>query len=747
MDVLAPELEKAELERKEILKRYRALLRALGPRASQKKKLIREAFEVAIEAHQGTYRKSGEPYIFHPIAVAHIAAHELGLGPSSVACALMHDVVEDSDVTIDDIELRFGPKIARIINGLTKISAVHFEAGSSVQAENFRKMLLTISDDLRVILVKLCDRLHNMRTLESVPRSTQLKIASETLFLYAPLAHRLGLNAVKTELEDLSIKYTDSEKFDEIVQKLAASKSQRSRYVREFIEPLEEKLKQAGLDVFEIKGRPKSIFSILQKMKKQGIPFEQVYDLFAVRIILNSTPQREKEDCWRAFSVITDIYKTQGDRLRDWLTTPKANGYEALHTTVLGPKTKWVEVQIRSKRMDDIAERGLAAHWKYKSSSAAQHTPQDATFDNWLNRVKDMLENKDLSALEFLDDFKFSLLSEEIYVFTPKGEIRNLPLNSTALDFGFDIHSDVGAKCIGAKVNGKLVPISHVLKNGDVVEIITSQKQRVNEDWQDFVVTGKAKSKIRNWLREEKRKKADDGKDILQRKFRNAKVQFNEQMANRVMRYFGKGSLLDLYFEIATGIIAKDSIQLSRILAPREEGAQEEVKPRSGKGNEEGKAYLPGKNDQIIVGDDHELNYSLAKCCNPIPGDPIFGFVTIGEGVKIHRVNCPNAVSLMSNYGYRIIKAEWKHKFNFEKAFLAGLRITGIDDVGIVSRATDIISKELQVNMKSISFGSNAGTFEGTIILYIYDTNHLNNLISKLEKIGSHITVTRIEVG
>ncbi|MFY7847787.1 MAG: RelA/SpoT family protein [Bacteroidia bacterium] len=745
MDTLSPELEKARLERDEILKRYRALLRALGPLPREKKKLIREAFDVALEAHRGTYRKSGEPYIFHPLAVAHIAAHELGLGPSSVACALMHDVVEDSDVTLDDIELRFGPKIARIINGLTKISAVHFESGSSVQAENFRKMLLTISDDLRVILVKLCDRLHNMRTLESVPRSTQLKIASETLFLYAPLAHRLGLNAIKTELEDLSIKYTESERFDEIVQKLAANKAQRSRYIREFIEPLDEKLRAAGLKVHEIKGRPKSIFSILQKMKKQGIPFEQVYDLFAIRIIIDSEQQKEKEDCWRAFSIITDIYKTQGDRLRDWLTTPKANGYEALHTTVLGPKAKWVEVQIRSKRMEDIAERGLAAHWRYKATSSNQHTPQDATFDNWLNRVKDMLENRDLSALEFLDDFKFNLLSEEIYVFTPKGDIRNLPVNSTALDFGFEIHSDIGAKCIGAKVNSKLVPISHPLKNGDVVEIITSQKQRVNEGWLEFVITGKAKSKIRNWLKEEKRKSAEEGKDILARKFRNAKVQFNEQMANRVMRYFERNSLLDLYYDIAIGKIAREHIQISRILAPRDE------QPTGGEeiavsGSKPSRDYVPRKNEEIIVGDDHELNYTLSKCCNPIPGDPIFGFVTIGEGVKIHRVNCPNAVSLMSNYGYRIIKAEWKSKFNFDKAFLAGLRITGIDDVGIVSRTTDIISKELKVNMKSISFGSNAGTFEGTILLYTHDTTHLNDLISKLEKIGKHITVTRIEV-
>lgn len=745
MNVLAPEQEKAEQEKQEIIKRYRALLRAVGSVGNERRKLIRDAFEVALEAHRGTYRKSGEPYIFHPLAVAQIAAQELGLGPNSVACALMHDVVEDSDVTLEDIELRFGPKIARVINGLTKISAVHFEAGQSVQAENFRKMLLTISDDLRVILVKLCDRLHNMRTLGSMSHSSQLKISSETLFLYAPLAHRLGLYAIKTELEDLAIKYTESEKYEEIARKLAATKTQRNRYIREFIEPLREKLEAAGLDVYEIKGRPKSIHSILQKMKKQQIPFEQVYDLFAVRVIVKSEPRLEKEACWRAFSIITDIYKTQADRLRDWLTTPKANGYEALHTTVLGPKAKWVEVQIRSKRMDDIAERGLAAHWKYKSSSSAQSTPQDATFENWLARVKDMVENKELNALEFLDDFKFSLLSEEIYVFTPKGDIRNLPQKSTALDFAFDIHSDVGAKCIGAKVNGKLVPISHTLKNGDLVEIITSQKQRVHEDWLDFVISGRAKSKIRNSLKEEKRHKAEEGLEILLRKFRNAKVQFNDQMAQRVMRYFNELSLTDLYFHIATGKISKEQLELSRILAPREDKiSPEELRPASKE--EKSKPFVPRKNEEIIVGDDNELNYTLAKCCNPIPGDPIFGFVTIGEGVKIHRVNCPNAISLMSNYGYRIIKAEWKAKFNYEKAFQAGIRITGIDDVGVVSRITDMISKELKVNMKSISFGSHAGTFEGTIILYIYDTAHLNDLIHKLESTNKHMTVTRIDL-
>jgi GTP pyrophosphokinase len=745
MTVLSPEVQKAEQEKQEIVKRYRALLRSVGGVGNERRKLIRDAFEVALEAHRGTYRKSGEPYIFHPLAVAQIAAQELGLGPNSIACALMHDVVEDSDVTLEDIELQFGPKIARVINGLTKISAVHFEAGQSIQAENFRKMLLTISDDLRVILVKLCDRLHNMRTLASMSHSSQLKISSETLFLYAPLAHRLGLYAIKTELEDLSIKYTESEKYEEIARKLAATKTQRNRYIREFIEPLREKLEAAGLDICEIKGRPKSIYSILQKMKKQGIPFEQVYDQFAIRIIVNSDPQHEKEACWRAFSIITDIYKTQADRLRDWLTTPKANGYEALHTTVLGPKAKWVEVQIRSKRMDDIAERGLAAHWRYKASSSAQSTPQDATFDNWLARVKEMVENRELNALEFLDDFKFSLLSEEIYVFTPKGDIRNLANKSTALDFAFDIHSDIGAKCIGAKVNGKLVPISHTLKNGDLVEIITSQKQRVHEDWLDFVVTGKAKGKIRNSLREEKRQKAEEGLEMLQRKFRNAKVQFNDQMAQRVMRYFHQKSLTDLYFNIALGKISKDDLEVSKILAPREEkNTGEELIPVSKE--DSAIPYVPRKNEEIIVGDDHELNYTLAKCCNPIPGDPIFGFVTIGEGVKIHRINCPNSISLMSNYGYRIIKAEWKAKFNYEKAFLAGIRITGIDDVGVVSRITDLISKELQVNMKSITFGSQAGTFEGTIILYIYDTTHLNELIHKLESTNKHMTVTRIDL-
>lgn len=684
-------------------------------------------------------RKSGEPYIYHPIAVAKIAAQEIGLGTTSVVCALIHDVVEDSDYTVDDIRRKFGDRTAKIVDGLTKIKEV-FDHTDSMQAENFRKMLLTLSDDVRVILVKLCDRLHNMRTLDSMSRKNQLKIASETLFLYAPLAHRLGLYAVKSELEDLSIKYTQREAYKEISSKLNAKKAARDRYIRKFIEPLKKKLDEAGLK-FEIKGRPKSIYSILKKMNQQDIPFEQVFDLFAVRIILDSPPEKEKSDCWTAYSIVTDIYKPNPSRTRDWITTPKSNGYESLHTTVMGQDGKWVEVQIRTNRMDEIAEKGYAAHWKYKNTKEGIENENQNGVDGWLARIKDILENPSSNALEFLDDFKLQLIHEEIFVFTPNGDLKKLPKGATALDFAFEIHTQVGSKCIGAKVNNRLVPLSHPLGNGDQVEILTSEKQHPRDEWLNFVITGKAIARIRNYLRETKREIAEEGKSYLKKRFSKEKVEFNEDNIQKLVRFFKVQSPLDLYYSVAKELVPHNKLMVYDIVNRKVGVAQ--AKPSENKTAVEKQA----KKTEIVVGEEYDLPYSLAKCCNPIPGDDIFGFITIGEGVKIHRTNCPNAVSLMSNYGYRIIKAQWRDTIvKNETRFLAGIRIIGIDDVGIVSSLSEIISKNMGVNMKAITIESHEGTFEGLITVFVEDTKHLDNLIKNIKAKHPTMDVFRMEM-
>ncbi len=554
-----------EAYRHELLKRYRQLLRTLGKNISKEKtKKIREAFDFAARAHEGTVRKSGEPYIFHPLAVAQIAAGELRLGATSVISALLHDVVEDTDINLDEIERRFGTKVANIISGLTKISVV-FESvptrNNSLQAENFKKMLLTLGEDLRVILIKLCDRLHNMRTLGSVPVRTKLKIASETIYIYAPLAHRLGLNAIKSEMEDLALKYTDITQYRFISNKIAESKSSRQRYIREFIEPLKTELANSGLNISEIKGRPKSIFSINRKMKNQVIPFEEIFDAFAIRVIIDTPIEREKADCWRVYSIITDKYRTHEGRLRDWLSRPKNNGYSALHTTVLGPKGRWVEVQIRSKRMDDIAERGLAAHWRYKAEQGEEsnHTPQDNAFDNWLNAVKDTIENNDLTALDLVNEFKTTLLGEDIYVFTPKGDVKSLPVGAVALDFGFNIHTEIGLRTIGAKVNNKLVSIQQELKNGDIVEILTTSKARATNNWLEIVKTGRAKSKIREYLKDEKTKLSGRGRTIMERMFMKHDVEFTEHNSLLLTKYYKYDTPNEFFHAVA-----KSKIRMTR---------------------------------------------------------------------------------------------------------------------------------------------------------------------------------------
>jgi guanosine-3',5'-bis(diphosphate) 3'-pyrophosphohydrolase len=725
-----------EAEKNEILKRYRALLRA-SKSTLQKgdKRMIRKAFDMALESHKDMRRKSGEPYIYHPIAVAQIAAEEIGLGTTSIVCALLHDVVEDTDVTLDDIEREFGKKVAKIIDGLTKISGV-FDTNSSLQAENFRKMLLTLADDVRVILIKLADRLHNMRTMEFMPRDKQLKLSSETVYLYAPLAHRLGLYAIKSELEDLSMKYMERETYQFIKNKLNEKKTEREKFIRDFSEPLKKVLEGQGLhsDVF---GRPKSIHSIWNKMKKKAIPFEEVYDLFAIRIILDSTPESEKSDCWKAYSIVTDLYRPNPDRLRDWISSPKANGYESLHTTVMGPRGQWVEVQIRTKRMNEIAEKGFAAHWKYKESST------DSGLDQWVQKVRDMLKNPESNALDFLDDFKMNLFSDEIFIFTPKGALIQLPLNATALDFAFEIHTDVGASCIGAKVNHKLVPLSYKLQNGDQVEVITSSKQTPKEDWLNIVVTAKAKAKIKSALKEEKRKIADDGKEILERKMKSLKITYNSENIHKISYYFKLASTQDLFFNVAQGIIDMKDL--------KEYQASEKVienKPQDRIETEQVQSLLRNiktkDSDMLLIGEDmQKIDYKLANCCNPIPGDDVFGFITVSDGIKIHRTNCPNAAKLMANYGYRIVKARWTNQQ--ELAFLTGLRITGIDDVGLINKLTTVISNDFKVNMRSITVDSDNGIFEGSIMVYVNDTEHLDNLIKRLKMVKGVTSVNRFD--
>lgn len=725
-----------EQEKKEILKRYRALLKACKPNIEQsERKLIRKAFDISLEAHEGMRRKSGEPYIFHPIAVAQIVAEEIGLDALAIVCALLHDVVEDTDYSLDDLEQLFSPKVAGIVDGLTKISGV-FDQTSNLQAENFRKMLLTLSDDVRVILIKIADRLHNMRTLGSMPHDKQLKIASETAYLYAPLAHRLGLYAIKTELDDLALKYTEAEVYKTIATKLQQSKKERDKFITEFTKPIREALEREGF-AFEIKGRPKSIHSIWNKMKKQGVTYEEIYDLFAIRIIIDSVPETEKADCWKVYSIVTDHFTPNPDRLRDWISTPKANGYESLHTTVMSREGKWVEVQIRTRRMNEIAEKGYAAHWKYKETHA------ESILDEWITRIREMLENPESNALDFIDDFKLNLFADEIFVFTPTGEIKTLPVGSTALDFAFEIHTDIGMKCIGAKINHKLVPISHKLNSGDQVEILTSSKQHPKDDWLSMVVTAKAKSKIKYSLREEKRKLADEGRGVFERKLRHLKIDPASFNMNELLMFYKVPSVMDLYYRIAVAAI--DLKDLREFFDQKEKGQLPAVSKTDGQSFDEVvRNVRGGKSDMLVIGEGMDkIDYKLSPCCNPIPGDDVFGFITINDGIKIHRTNCPNAIQLMSNYAYRIVKARWFGQQQI--AFLAGIQIKGMDDVGVVNNITKIISSELKVNIRSLNIESNDGLFHGTIMLFVHDTEHLKKLMKKLEKVPGIININRID--
>lgn len=721
-----------EKERKEILNAFRGLLRTVQDRSKEDTKFIRKAFDVAVDAHKDMRRKSGEPYIYHPIAVARICAEDMGLGATSVVCALLHDTVEDTHITLDDIEDLFGEKVRLIIDGLTKIPEV-FDENASVQAENFRKMVLTISDDLRVVLIKLADRLHNMRTLGSMRNDKQIKIASETKFLYAPLAHRLGLYSVKSELEDLAFKYTEPEVHQEIEDKLKSTKDVRNRFIRRFTAPIREALLREGY-VFKVKARTKSIPSIWKKMKTKGIPFDEVYDVFAIRIILETPQELEKPDCWRVYSIVTDFYQPSPDRLRDWISTPRANGYESLHTTVMSPTGKWVEVQIRTERMDEVAEKGLAAHYKYKESKSGE-----SKFDRWIGEIRELLENPDVNAMDFINEFKLNLFNDEIYVFTPKGDLRVLPTGSTILDFAYDIHTDIGNSCIGAKVNNRLVPLSYQLNSGDQVDIIRSPKQKPNDEWLRFVVSARAKQKIKSSLNEERKMIAQDGKEILDRKFRHLNINFVSENISKLERFYKVPSATELYFRIAKG-----KLDLSRLrdFEVKNGLIQDEKKPSTRK-RKDTDVYkkVDKKSDVILIGEDFKnIEYKLSQCCNPIPGDKVFGFITINEGIKIHRTSCPNAEHLMSKMAYRCIKASWKSEELKEN--IAAITVYGIDRLGIVNKLTEIVSNQHNVNMKSISFETDDGIFEGHLKVLVYDTEHLDQLMRKFEQVEG---VQRVE--
>jgi len=727
-----------EQEKKEIVRKYRALLRALRPKIKKgDKELLRTAFEMATNAHKTMRRKTGEPYIFHPISVAMICVDEIGLGVRSTICALLHDTVEDTDITLEDVKDEFGNEIAKIVDGLTKISTV-MDTNSSQQAENFKKILLTLTDDPRVILIKLADRLHNMRTLDAMKQEKQLKISSETIWVYAPLAHRMGLYNMKTELEDLSMKYLEADTYKEIAKKLAETKRERTKYINEFVRPLKDKLTSEGFQ-FEIYGRPKSIHSIWNKIKKKGVSFEEVYDLFAIRILLDSPVEKEKEECWKVYSLITDEYLPSPERLRDWLSNPKSNGYEALHTTVMGPQGKWVEVQIRTKRMNEIAEKGLAAHFKYKEGSQ-----NEDRFDKWFMQIREALGSQDEAGIDFLQDFKTSFLAEEIYVYTPKGEVKMLPTNSSALDFAFYIHTAIGSKCIGAKVNHKLVPISHKLISGDQIEIITSNKQKPSEDWLNSVVTAKAKNSIKDSLREEKKTIAEEGKYTLQRKLEGIGAVYNSYNIDQVMNYYKLHSHLDLLYRIATKNIDLKELKLFQVLGDKIEAPKPELVPIEHPDTQTLK-QIPKKDSELIIFGESsdQIKYTLAKCCNPIPGDDVFGFVSTGKGLIIHRTTCPNATQLLANYGHRVVKTKWAK--NKEISFLTGLSIIGMDDVGVVNKITNIISGELKINIAALTIESQEGLFKGTIKVFVHDKDELEELVDRIKSLNGIQQVNRFD--
>lgn len=734
-------------EKKAIVNKYRSLLRAWRPTNPEDKKFVRKAFNVAMDAHKDMRRRTGEPYIYHPLEVAHIVAADIGLGKTSIACALLHDVVEDTDYTLNDIENLFGPTVAKIIDGLTKIKDIFDHSSASIQAENFKKMLLTLSDDVRVILIKLADRLHNMRTLDAMPPNKQLKIASETNFLYAPLAHRFGLYSIKSELDDLSLKYTEPDIYNTISDKLKESEKERKRFTNRFIYPIKKDLNQQEFS-YEIKTRDKSIHSIWNKMKNKEIPVEEVYDLFAIRIIIDTPYETEKVDCWRVYSVITDHYRPNIDRLRDWISIPKANGYESLHTTVMSKNGKWVEVQIRTKRMDEMAERGFAAHWRYKGVSSGI---SEQNINNWLERIRDMLQSSESSALDFIDDFQGFLFTDEIFLFTPQGELRNLPKGSSVLDFAYAIHSEIGNTCIGAKVNHKLTPLNYKLKSGDQVEIITSKKQLPKDEWFDYVVTARARTRIKNAIKEDKKKYSEKGKDKLAEYLSEVGHEINSVSLKKLKQKYNYRSSTDLYYDIANNLIGlkeirdccgqndKESWFSKMLIRPFTKSKTADRKTLTESVIEELQVQSKTPKDEVDL---QKISYDISNCCNPIPGDDIVGFVEPNDAIIIHRINCPIAMNQMSKYGNKIIKTKWNDKESI--GFLTGIKISGMDKQGFINDMIKIITEDLKINIKSFHLESEAGMINAKILLYVYSTSNLNNLIQIMKKLPDVKKVDRI---
>ena len=733
--------EALEKENIAITKAYKELLKvSYRTLSADDKKLIRSAFDVAIDAHKDQRRKSGEAYIFHPIAVAKIVAQEIGLDATSIAAALLHDVVEDSeDYSISDIEGMFGETVAKIVNGLTKISSLKKDMDVSLQAENFRKMLLTLNDDVRVIIIKIADRLHNMQTMDAMRADKQVKIASETLYIYAPLAHRIGLYNIKTELEDLGLKYTEPEVYNDILNKIKESKEEQDKYIESFSAVLKKSLDKELMD-YTIKGRPKSIFSIRRKMQVQGVSFDEVYDKFAVRIIYKSDEVNEKFLAWKIYSIVTDHFRPNPIRLRDWISSPKTTGYEALHITVMGPKGNWVEVQIRSERMNEIAEKGYAAHYKYK-----QNGEKEDSLETWINRLQEALENPDTNAVDFVEQFKLNLYSKEIFVFTPTGELKSLPKGATSLDFAFSIHTEVGMHCRGARVNGKLVPLSHTLNSGDQVQIITSSSQKPKLSWLDFVQTARAKSKIKAALKEDQKLIADEGKAALTRKLRHLKIPFNEKTINELVSYFKLKTSHDLFFRFGNGSI--DNQQLKNFVAQRNNAIYKFFKNTIKRGDKKvinnKTDELTDKFDLLVFGKDEEkLEYKLAQCCNPIPGDKVFGFVTVSDGIKVHKQNCPNAISMQSQFAYRVITAKWIDSTQQEHKVL--LKLTGIDHMGLINEVTQVISSNMNVNIYNINISGGQSVFSGQITVGIKNNDQLKKLMDKLRKIEGIDKIQRL---
>ena len=730
-------MDAAELESQEITRRYKKMLKhSYQTLTKEDKLLIRKAFDLAVDAHKEQRRKTGEPYIFHPIEVANIVANEIGLGATSIAAALMHDVVEDTSYTLDDIREIFGEKIARIIDGLTKISILNRQ-DVSIQSENYKKLLLTLSEDVRVILIKIADRLHNMRTLESMAEDKQLKIASETIFIYAPLAHRMGLYNIKSELEDLSLKYTKPEEYYSIERKLQETNAERKSYIHDFSEIIKKELENEGLE-FEIKGRSKSVFSIHRKMQSQRISFEEVYDKFAVRIIYRSDRKNEKFLAWKIYSIVTDFFRPNPKRLRDWISQPKSTGYESLHITVLGPMARWVEVQIRSERMDELAERGVAAHYKYKEN----YKVEDSKVDEWINQVREMLENNEhQDAAEFIDNFTFNLYAKEIYVFSPKGELFSLPKGATSLDFAYAIHSNIGDTCLGAKVNGKLFPLSHQLESGDQVEILTSPNQRPKGDWLNFVITSRARSKIKASLNAARRALSEEGKEILVRKLRHLKVDFSESVLNELQHFYKTKNSQDIFYKVATGEIDNKSLRRFAESKSGFSGFINRFRPRS-KPNLVTEEAPKQKYDSLVFGPDEEkLDYDLASCCNPIAGDKVFGFVTVSKGIRVHKKDCPNAVALQANQAYRIIRAEWVDSSS--QLYRAIVNINGLDRIGLINDITKIISANLHVHIRSINISEEDGIFDGKIAVTVKNKVQLDKIIVELKRIEGIQKVSR----